>query len=102
MPGLAEAHNNLGIALFAMGRNDAALQSHQRALAAKPDFIEAYNNLARIYISERATLQALDTLKRALEIREADETKALLVECMKGARLPLQMQTDIPSLFFAR
>ena len=85
MPGLAEAHNNLGIALFATGRNDAALQSHQRALAAKPDLIEAYNNLARIYISERATLQALDTLKRALEIREADETKALLVECMKGA-----------------
>jgi SAM-dependent methyltransferase len=85
MPGLAEAHNNLGIALFAIGRSDEAFQSHRRAVAAKPDYVEAHNNLARILIAERATVQALETLKHALEIRETDETKALFVECVKGA-----------------
>ena len=61
-----------------------------------------YNNLARIYISERATLQALDTLKRALEIREADETKALLVECMKGRACHSKCKRISRNLFFAR
>jgi tetratricopeptide (TPR) repeat protein/SAM-dependent methyltransferase len=85
MPGLAEAHNNLGIALVAIVRSDEAWQSYQRAVAAKPDYIEARNNLARIFIAERATAQALDVLKQALVIRETDETKALFVECVKGA-----------------
>lgn len=85
MPGLAEAHNNLGIALGAIGKSDEALQSHQRAVAAKPDYIEAHNNVARILICERATTAALDVLKHALDIRETDETKALFVECVKGA-----------------
>jgi tetratricopeptide (TPR) repeat protein/SAM-dependent methyltransferase len=83
--GLAETHDNLGIALRALGESDAALQCHRRALAAKPDSIEAHNNIARIFIARQAAAEALDVLKRALDIRATTESKMLVVECLKSA-----------------
>jgi tetratricopeptide (TPR) repeat protein/SAM-dependent methyltransferase len=85
--GLAETHDNLGIALRALGESDAALQCHRRALAAKPDSIEAHNNIARILIARQATIEALDVLECALDIRATAESKMLVVECLKSAAL---------------
>jgi tetratricopeptide (TPR) repeat protein/SAM-dependent methyltransferase len=83
--GLAETHDNLGIALRALGEDDAALQCHRRALAARPDHIEAHNNVARIFIARNMTVEALDVLTRALDIRATTESKMLVVECLKTA-----------------
>ncbi len=38
-------HNNLGIPLKALGRADDAVASYRKALAIKPDYAEAHNNL---------------------------------------------------------
>src|SRR5262249_44566556 len=53
--------------------------------AAKPDSIEAHNNIARIFIARDAAVEALDVLMRALDIRATTESKTLVVECLKGA-----------------
>ncbi len=44
MPGLAEAHNNRGMALQDLKRPEDALASYDRAIALRPNFAEAYNN----------------------------------------------------------
>jgi tetratricopeptide (TPR) repeat protein/SAM-dependent methyltransferase len=84
-PDFSEVHNNLGIAWLALGNADDALISYRRAIAAKPDYIEAHDNLARMLMAERATGEALQVLKRALDIRETTDTRALFVECLKKA-----------------
>jgi tetratricopeptide (TPR) repeat protein/2-polyprenyl-3-methyl-5-hydroxy-6-metoxy-1,4-benzoquinol methylase len=84
-PDFAEVHNNLGTACFALGNTDEAIASYRRAIAAKPGYIEAHDNLARALMAERATGEALHVLERSLAIRETTETRALFVECLKGA-----------------
>ncbi|CAA7621223.1 tetratricopeptide repeat protein [Magnetospirillum sp. SS-4] len=44
-PDFPEAHNNLGNALKAMNRTEAAATSFRRALELRPDMAEAHNNL---------------------------------------------------------
>jgi tetratricopeptide (TPR) repeat protein/SAM-dependent methyltransferase len=83
-PDLAEAHNNLGTVLMALGRSDEAIECFRRALACRDDFVEAYNNLARAQIADGKPALALGVLVRALEARETDDTKVLLVRCLKA------------------
>ena len=44
-PDYAEAHSDLGTALFGMGRLDEAIASYHKALAIKPDYAKAHRNL---------------------------------------------------------
>ena len=60
----------------------------QFAIARKPDFVEAYNNLARTFLAAGQAEQALDTLQRALAIRETPDSKTLLVQCVRGLQSP--------------
>jgi len=53
MPYSAEAHYNLGIALYALGRLDAAASSYRRALEIRPDYVEAHNNLGNVLKDQR-------------------------------------------------
>jgi len=46
-PDLAEAHYNLGNALFQTGRISEAIGRYEVALQIKPDFAQAQNALAR-------------------------------------------------------
>ncbi|TWU13130.1 TPR repeat-containing protein YrrB [Symmachiella macrocystis] len=57
-PDLAEAHNNLGVALKRQQQFDDAGVAFQRAVAARPDFVDAYVNLGD-------TLRQLDRLEEA-------------------------------------
>ena len=41
--------NDLGLALYSLGQRDAAMQHYQQALALKPGYAAAHNNLAIVF-----------------------------------------------------
>ncbi len=65
----AKAHYNRGVALHERRRYDEALAAYERAIALKPDFVEALNNRGNI-LSELVRLdEALASYDRALALR---------------------------------
>ena len=65
VPGEPEFHNNLGLALAALDRNDDAIAAFRAALALKPDHVGARNNLG-------LALQAANRVGKAIAaFREA-------------------------------
>ena len=62
------SHNNLGLALRAVGRPEQAAAAYRRALSAAPDFAEAHNNLGNLLINEGDSATALIHLRRATEL----------------------------------
>ena len=42
---LADAHNNLGVALYEFGQLDEAINSFESAISIKSDYADAHNNL---------------------------------------------------------
>ena len=58
------------------------------ALTRKPDFIDAYNNLARAFWSAGQADNALGALRRALAITETAATKSLFVQCVRRLAVP--------------
>jgi tetratricopeptide (TPR) repeat protein len=66
------AHENLGIALAARGRADAALAEHRKALEIKPDSPDAHNNLGvALELLGRAD-EAIAHYQIALELKPRD------------------------------
>lgn len=47
LPGDAEVHNNLGVALRGLGQLDEAIVCDRRALEIKPGYFEAHDNLGQ-------------------------------------------------------
>src|SRR6267154_2242777 len=72
------AHNNLGLALAALGDREAA-GHYQRAIAMHPGFIEPHLNLALEWAAQGQAAQALGCVRRSLQIAETPENKALFV-----------------------
>jgi Flp pilus assembly protein TadD len=69
IPKDAEAHNNLGDTLLALGRLEEAETSFNEAIRLKSDYAEAHNNLG-ITLSELGRLgQSEDSYKKAIAIR---------------------------------
>jgi hypothetical protein len=71
-PGLAEIHNNLGIALAALGRFDEAAASCRHALDAAPGQAEAHINLGNILHAQGRAGEAAAAYRRALKIAPND------------------------------
>lgn len=63
----APAHNLLGMALQQRGDAGKARESFQRAVALKPDFSEAANNLALSFVAEEKLDDARKVITNALE-----------------------------------
>jgi predicted O-linked N-acetylglucosamine transferase (SPINDLY family) len=59
-------YNSLGNALREQGKKDEAIVSYERALALKPEFPDALNNLGAVYLSKRDRDKAEELYKRAL------------------------------------
>lgn len=68
-PGYAQAHNNLGTALQALGRTTAAIAAFRRALALNPAYAEALNNLGSALHVAGDFAAAERCLHEALEAR---------------------------------
>jgi eukaryotic-like serine/threonine-protein kinase len=72
-PTYAEAHSNLGAALYRKGQLDAAIAEFREAVHLKPDFAGAHNNLAWALATctdakLRDSKQAVELAKKAVEL----------------------------------
>ena len=74
-PDLAEAHCNLGVALFDQGKLAEAVACYHHALSAKPDYAQAHSNLG-VALAEQGKLQeALACYRQAIRL-EPDYAEA--------------------------
>lgn len=67
-PGFADAHNDLGRLLLALGRVDAAVASCRRALALRPRFAAALGNLANAERARGALGKAIDGYRQVIAL----------------------------------
>ena len=67
-PDYADAHNNLGAALFALGRIHDAVIHYERALGLNPDHASAHNNLGAALAAQGKIDEAIRHHERALAI----------------------------------
>jgi tetratricopeptide (TPR) repeat protein len=63
------AHNNLGLELAAVGRNEEALKHYEQAIMLKPDYTEAYGNLGATLAALGRPNEAMEHYRRALRLR---------------------------------
>jgi tetratricopeptide (TPR) repeat protein/SAM-dependent methyltransferase len=82
---------NLGIALIHQGRHADAIVEFQRAAELAPGSVDVLTNLAKAYLAGDDTLQALNTIWRALAISETPDAKAAFVECLRRFRFTADM-----------
>jgi tetratricopeptide (TPR) repeat protein len=68
LPGDAEAHSNLGIALLELGRAAEAIDSYSRALEIRPDHAETHNQLGNALLDLGRLDEAVASYRRALQI----------------------------------
>ena len=68
-PDHAEAHNNLGGALWKQDKREEAARQFQRALALRPDFAEALNNLGGYFVDREMLDEAIARFEQALALR---------------------------------
>jgi len=65
---VAQRHNDLGVALHALGRLDEALAALQVALAINPDLVEALSNLSAAQSVRGEFSRAIELARRATEL----------------------------------
>ncbi len=70
-PDHAGSHNNLGLALMALGELDDAVASFRQAVALQPDHAQAHNNMGVAYKRMARPQQALDCYAAALRCQPA-------------------------------
>jgi len=85
-PDNAEAHNNLGGVLGALGEIDEAIRLLQRALELRPVYAEAHFNLARAF----AAAGHRDDAVRAATIADEEATAAGKLRLRDQIRVLLQ------------
>ena len=68
LPRNARAHDNLGHALFRLGRTADAIPEYKEALRLDPGFASAHNNLGAALLQMGSMREALEHLERALQI----------------------------------
>lgn len=68
----AQVRIELATAYFARGQYDTALEEVRQAIAARPDFADAYNLRGLIYASLGEPRQAEDSFQRALQLNPRD------------------------------
>jgi tetratricopeptide (TPR) repeat protein len=66
-PEIPEAWNNLGVALYGLGRIDEALNSYSRSIALDPNNLDALRNSAFLLRSQKRLPEALEVYDTVLE-----------------------------------
>ena len=68
-PESTAALNLLAVINMGLGRSEAALANYDRALALRPDFMEAWSNRGAVLKGMRRHKEALDSFDRALALQ---------------------------------
>jgi tetratricopeptide (TPR) repeat protein len=68
-PNAVQVHNNLGISLQSLGRNEDAISHFQQALRLKCDYAEAHNNLGVSFQLLDRTDEAIEEYRKAIKIK---------------------------------
>jgi SAM-dependent methyltransferase len=79
-----EAHNSLCAVLLQMSQFDSVAAHYRQILAVKPDYVDAYNNLAVALTGAGDFSGALEAVLGAFRLAERDDSKALFVLCLKN------------------
>ncbi len=69
----------LGECLQALGKDGEAAEAYDRSIAKKPPFQTPFVNRARLYLKEKKTEPALETLKKAQAAMPSDHGAALMI-----------------------
>jgi tetratricopeptide (TPR) repeat protein len=68
--------NKIGIAYHQMLQLDSARKSYEQAIKAKPDYVEAINNLGTVYYARKNFRRAMTWYSRALKLAPAEAKSA--------------------------
>jgi tetratricopeptide (TPR) repeat protein len=68
--------NKIGIAYHQMLQLDNARKSYELAIKAKPDYVEAINNLGTVYYARKSFRRAMSWYNRALKLAPAEAKSA--------------------------
>jgi tetratricopeptide (TPR) repeat protein len=82
-----DAHTNLGVVYYQMGRLPDALAEYDAALAVSPDDADVHHNKAAVYIQQ------------ALQVSPADDS--LLKQGLSELQLALELNPDLPQVHFS-
>jgi Flp pilus assembly protein TadD len=72
-PGCWIAHNDLGFALYQVGRSAEAKEQYEEALQLKPDYAEAHGNLGAALLKTGQTAEALHQFELAVKLKPHDD-----------------------------
>ena len=67
------------------GDTTAAIAHYQKAVATKPDLAPANHNLAALLLDAGRANEAVDAVCRALLAQDSEASRALFVQCVRGA-----------------
>ena len=76
----AEAHYNLGNALYDQGKPDEAIAEYRTAIRLKPDFAVAHYNLGLALRAQGNLVEAIAEFRKALEDAQRGSEFAQLIE----------------------
>ena len=71
-PASAEAHSNIGVVYFALGRFEGAIRHFRKAVESRPEYGTAYANMAAAYARLGQHEEAVDSYQRALALDPED------------------------------
>ena len=64
----AEIHFYIGRVNYSLGKKDAAIINYKKALAMKPDYVEALEDMAMLYHEKQESVETFKLLKRLVKI----------------------------------
>ena len=69
-PDATKIHNNLAVALKALGRPQDAVRHYEKALSMAPNYPEAHNNLGNAYRALGRSQDAIESYRKALSLKK--------------------------------